>query len=102
MKKKRRTIEYIVKLVLFTVLVEDEYHKLIFEARADDSTSGTTVAPQTFIEEPKDVTVKERESVTLPCLVKNKVGKVRWTKDKFGLGEERNLGRLPSRGASCI
>ena len=51
----------------------------------------TTAVPQEFLVKPTDVTVKEGERVTLPCQVKNKVGVLQWTKDKFGLGEERNL-----------
>ena len=60
-------------------------------AQEEQSTTGSTAVPQTFAESPEDVTVKEGGHAIFPCVVKNRVGKVRWTKDDFGLGEERNL-----------
>ena len=46
---------------------------------------------QTFLKEPESISVKEGESFTLSCSVKNKVGVLQWTKDDFGLGTSRSL-----------
>jgi len=46
---------------------------------------------QRFIEEPRSVSVKEGQNVTLSCSVDNKMGVLQWTKDDFGLGTFRNL-----------
>ena len=64
---------------------------LFSNAESTEAVVTTTVVPQTFEVEPKDITVKEKEIAILPCVIKNKVGNVSWTKDKFGLGEERKL-----------
>ena len=68
-----------------------QFSNPICKAQSVESTLGTTAVPQTFTESPEDVTVKEKGIAIFPCAIKNKVGKVRWTKDDFGLGEERNL-----------
>ena len=46
---------------------------------------------QKFLSEPKDITVREGEDVTLLCVVKNKAGILQWTRDDFGLGTDKEL-----------
>ena len=86
---------YIIQLMLYIALIENRYEYILSNAQSTESTTGTTAVPQTFTEEPKDVTVKEKGTAILPCVIKNQVGQVRWTKDTFGLGEDRNLTGFP-------
>ena len=46
---------------------------------------------QTFVEEPKSLSLQEGDNVTLACSVENKVGVLQWTRDDFGLGTDREL-----------
>ena len=50
---------------------------------------------QSFVEEPNDVTINIGDNFTLPCKVSNRRGKVQWTRDDFGLGEDRALNGFP-------
>ena len=79
------------KMNLFIALIWHISQNSLVNAESTEATVTTTVVPQTFTVEPKDITVKEKESAILPCVIKNKVGNVSWTKDEFGLGEERKL-----------
>ncbi len=58
---------------------------------SDQTSSPSSVLPQTFLRQPVDQTAIQGEHVTLPCRVSNKRGMLQWTKDGFGLGIERNL-----------
>nr|XP_018900895.1 PREDICTED: irregular chiasm C-roughest protein-like isoform X1 [Bemisia tabaci] len=49
------------------------------------------VGEQKLVREPQDQTATVGSHVTLPCRVVNKSGSLQWTKDHFGLGEERNM-----------
>jgi len=46
---------------------------------------------QTFVKEPKSLSLREGDNVTLACSVDNKVGVLQWTRDDFGLGTDREL-----------
>ena len=89
-------IQISLHLYVFAIMASIGSNRLIRQtlftnAESTEAVVTTTVVPQTFEVEPKDITVKEKEIAILPCVIKNKVGNVSWTKDKFGLGEERKL-----------
>lgn len=50
---------------------------------------------QFFTKEPSDVSATQGEKVTLPCQVENKGGVLQWTRDGFGLGQNRSLPGFP-------
>ena len=80
-----------IKLILYIASIYHIARNPYIKTESTEATTTTTAVPQTFEVEPKDITVKEKEIAILPCVIKNKVGNVSWTKDDFGLGEERNL-----------
>ncbi|CAI9723007.1 kin of IRRE 1 isoform X1 [Octopus vulgaris] len=49
------------------------------------------IQPQEFVQIPVNQSVIEGSTATLKCQVKNRVGKLQWTKNKFILGVDRNL-----------
>lgn len=51
---------------------------------------------QFFTKEPTDVEATQGGKVVLPCQVQNKVGVLQWTRDGFGLGQNRSLPGFPS------
>ena len=91
MNKMMPAFYVISNLAIIFVYASIQFNSSLCKAQSIESTLGTTAVPQTFTESPEDVTVKEKGIAIFPCVIKNKVGKVRWTKDDFGLGEERNL-----------
>jgi len=50
---------------------------------------------QFFSREPSDVAATEGGKVVLPCQVQNKGGVLQWTRDGFGLGQDRGLPGFP-------
>ena len=59
------------------------------------SSPGHTVAPQRFAIEPGDKTAIINDTILLACRVVNKIGNLQWTRDKFGLGTDRELKMYP-------
>ena len=49
------------------------------------------MARQTFANQPSPQTAVIGSTVVLPCRIINKVGQLQWTRDDFGLGNEREL-----------
>ncbi|XP_014673249.1 PREDICTED: irregular chiasm C-roughest protein-like [Priapulus caudatus] len=52
-------------------------------------------AMQRFLVEPQDVNIIKDHTVILPCVVEGAIGVVQWTKDEFGLGNDRKLPYFP-------
>eukprot|EP00092_Neocalanus_flemingeri_P054105 GFUD01063708.1.p1 GENE.GFUD01063708.1~~GFUD01063708.1.p1 ORF type:complete len:409 (-),score=72.49 GFUD01063708.1:1225-2451(-) len=50
---------------------------------------------QFFTREPSDVAATQGGKVILPCKVENKGGVLQWTRDGFGLGQNRSLPGFP-------
>ena len=50
---------------------------------------------QSFAREPVDATARKGDTIILPCRVVNRVGKLQWTRDGFGLGGDRALTGYP-------
>lgn len=46
---------------------------------------------QSFALEPLDRLANLGDNITLPCRITNKMGTVQWTRDGFGLGDDRDL-----------
>lgn len=46
---------------------------------------------QRFANQPSPQTAVIGSTVVLPCRIINKVGQLQWTRDDFGLGNEREL-----------
>lgn len=65
-------------------------HWLCFVAIA-----GTKGQQQFFTREPSDVAATQGGKVVLPCQVQNKGGVLQWTRDGFGLGQNRSLPGFP-------
>lgn len=68
-------------LLLFTT-------RLIFSSSVVEA---TTLQHQQFRRTPDNQTATEGDKVTLACSIINKRGVLQWTRDGFGLGEDRNL-----------
>ncbi|XP_069941478.1 irregular chiasm C-roughest protein-like, partial [Cherax quadricarinatus] len=51
----------------------------------------TAEAEQKFANQPSPQTAVIGSTVVLPCRIINKVGVLQWTRDDFGLGNEREL-----------
>lgn len=54
------------------------------------STTGSGLK-QRFANQPSPQTAVIGSTVVLPCRIINKVGQLQWTRDDFGLGNEREL-----------
>lgn len=54
-----------------------------------------TVPQQRFALEPTDRTAVVGSNILLPCRVENRRGNIQWTRDGFGLGQERILAGFP-------
>ena len=53
---------------------------LVFTILLELCWSRSDIVQQRFIEEPRSVSVKEGQNVTLSCSVDNKMGVLQWTK----------------------
>ena len=49
---------------------------------------------QSFSSQPTDLTVRLGQDVSLPCVVVNRRGVVQWTRDRLGLGVDRDMTRF--------